>query len=252
MSRVIRYAIVGVLLLWPSVSNAALLRLDFMVDVHTKILSLQDQFNPDLQFLYSLTLDPTVINTFQANFPNGNPVAYTGFASAEISNSPFTSEVLSEISVPLPNQYDASSLSREFGSNIGGTFESIFLITWKNDYSGVPSFTTHYQRGIQRQEIISSDNVVQIFDEISFEAYLRSLIGDENFQFGDASIVSLFQADGSGRTVDSFGYYGNATLLSVSQVPTAVPSPAALPLFAVGLGGLGLMGWWRRRRVAAA
>ena len=137
ISRVIRYAIVGVLLLWPSVSIAASLRLDFMVDVHTKFLSLQDQFDPDLQFLYSLTLDPTVINTSQANWPNGNPHAHTGFASAEISNSPFTSEVLSEISVPLPNQYDASLLGREFGSNIGGTFESIFLITGKNDFSGV-------------------------------------------------------------------------------------------------------------------
>ena len=114
----------------------------------------------------------------------------------------------------------------------------------------MPSSTTQYQRGIQRQEIISSDNVVQIFDEFSFEAYLRSLIGDGNFQFEDEFIVSQFQADGSGNTVDSFGYYGNATLLSVSQVPTAVPLPAALPLFAGGLGGLGLINWWRRRRLS--
>jgi hypothetical protein len=29
----------------------------------------------------------------------------------------------------------------------------------------------------------------------------------------------------------------------------ATPLPGALPLFAAGLGGLGLLGWWRRRKV---
>ena len=32
---------------------------------------------------------------------------------------------------------------------------------------------------------------------------------------------------------------------------TATPLPAALPLFATGLGGLGLLGWRRRRRASA-
>ena len=33
---------------------------------------------------------------------------------------------------------------------------------------------------------------------------------------------------------------------------TATPLPAALPLFATGLGGLGLLGWRRKRKSAAA
>ena len=31
-----------------------------------------------------------------------------------------------------------------------------------------------------------------------------------------------------------------------------VPLPAALPLFATGLGGLGLLGWRRKRKAQAA
>jgi hypothetical protein len=35
------------------------------------------------------------------------------------------------------------------------------------------------------------------------------------------------------------------------EVTSATPLPAALPLFATGLGGLGLLGWRRKRRSAA-
>jgi hypothetical protein len=34
------------------------------------------------------------------------------------------------------------------------------------------------------------------------------------------------------------------------ETPTAVPLPAALPLFATGLGALGLLGWRRKRKAA--
>lgn len=39
--------------------------------------------------------------------------------------------------------------------------------------------------------------------------------------------------------------------LTVSlTAPIATPLPAALPLFATAIGGLGLLGWWRRKRKA--
>jgi hypothetical protein len=34
----------------------------------------------------------------------------------------------------------------------------------------------------------------------------------------------------------------------VTNVPTATLLPAALPLFATGIGGLGLLGWLRKRK----
>ena len=36
-----------------------------------------------------------------------------------------------------------------------------------------------------------------------------------------------------------------------ASVPSATPLPAALPLFATGLGALGLLGWRRKRKAAA-
>ena len=39
-------------------------------------------------------------------------------------------------------------------------------------------------------------------------------------------------------------------ILSTPSVSTA-PLPAALPLFATGLGAMGLFGWWRKRKARA-
>jgi hypothetical protein len=44
---------------------------------------------------------------------------------------------------------------------------------------------------------------------------------------------------------------GNSYLVQVSSIDTAAPLPAALPLFATGLGGLGLLGWRRKRKAVA-
>ena len=37
-----------------------------------------------------------------------------------------------------------------------------------------------------------------------------------------------------------------------AEPQSTVPLPAALPLFATGLGALGLIGWWRKRKAQAA
>jgi hypothetical protein len=42
-------------------------------------------------------------------------------------------------------------------------------------------------------------------------------------------------------------YFGQVATLNVPSV-TAVPLPATLPLFATGLGALGLLGWRRKKK----
>jgi hypothetical protein len=44
------------------------------------------------------------------------------------------------------------------------------------------------------------------------------------------------------------GLFSSASLVVTSPSVVATPVPAALPLFATGLGALGLLGWWRQRK----
>jgi hypothetical protein len=52
------------------------------------------------------------------------------------------------------------------------------------------------------------------------------------------------------KFIDTRGAFNAGIYLDEVSVEAvnAVPLPAALPLFASGLGGFGLMGWWRKRR----
>jgi hypothetical protein len=63
-------------------------------------------------------------------------------------------------------------------------------------------------------------------------------------------------ASGSSTALDFMGYNvpSNTFLseVSVTQDEVATPVPAALPLFASGLGVMGLVGWRRKRKMGAA
>jgi len=69
----------------------------------------------------------------------------------------------------------------------------------------------------------------------------------------------LFTANASSTTLTinnlTGGFNGGIYLDNVAVDPVfanTVPLPAALPLFATGLGALGLIGWWRKRKAQAA
>jgi hypothetical protein len=49
-----------------------------------------------------------------------------------------------------------------------------------------------------------------------------------------------------------FGIDSGLIVLTGTGVAAATPLPAALPLFATGLGALGLLGWCRKRKALAA
>ena len=65
---------------------------------------------------------------------------------------------------------------------------------------------------------------------------------------------TLWQVAVNGLTLGPNGGGTQTALLTarVTDPPSAAPLPAALPLFASGLGAMGLFGWWRKRKNGAA
>ena len=72
--------------------------------------------------------------------------------------------------------------------------------------------------------------------------------GDPSIWLADhgASILS-----GSTSLTDA-GFSIRLASGEIAEEISSAPLPAALPLFASGLGGLGLFGWWRKRKAIAA
>jgi hypothetical protein len=62
------------------------------------------------------------------------------------------------------------------------------------------------------------------------------------------SLFNFFAAPGSAPATWTGDGPGQGLTLVYDYTPAATPLPAALPLFATGLGALGLLGWRRKRK----
>jgi hypothetical protein len=92
-----------------------------------------------------------------------------------------------------------------------------------------------------------SNSVIQIIPEFNGPR-------DETLPFGSFLVASVFIPPDALFAIIS-GTFGNSTIPHSSGVDLfigAVPLPAALPLFATGLGALGLLTWRRKRKQTAA
>jgi len=93
----------------------------------------------------------------------------------------------------------------------------------------------------------------------------QSLIFDVTDAAHDLTLASLTRSDVSGANTGQLfaadicplagcgqgltGFAAGSSILNIGNEGTT-PLPAALPLFATGLGGLGLLGWRRKRKTA--
>jgi hypothetical protein len=97
---------------------------------------------------------------------------------------------------------------------------------------------------------VTSTLAVPTFSGNQTFSFLGILLGPGEGLITNARIVTGTTALGPSETasvdlvvMDDFLY---------AEPQAAVPVPAALPLFATGLGALGLIGWWRKRKAQAA
>jgi hypothetical protein len=93
------------------------------------------------------------------------------------------------------------------------------------------------------------------FGVVSFNSLSTTLAADTRYWIGRSIAVGdsgtgvagefFSNADGTGPNI----FQPYQMEVSGDTITTATPLPAALPLFATGLGGLGLLGWRRKRKV---
>jgi hypothetical protein len=70
--------------------------------------------------------------------------------------------------------------------------------------------------------------------------------------FDNQGLVFEFASNVSSFTISGLSPVNLSNITGLDGPTTATPLPAALPLFAGGLGALGLLGWRRKRKAAAA
>jgi hypothetical protein len=72
-------------------------------------------------------------------------------------------------------------------------------------------------------------------------------VGALNFEGG---LITDYTLPLPGTVIDSLDVDTNASFQIATMATSTTPLPAALPLFASGLGALGLLGWRRKRKAA--
>ena len=81
--------------------------------------------------------------------------------------------------------------------------------------------------------------------------FQASLFSGQNYYCLSSVIGTCFQGASVAPEAYNSPSFQNVSLSGDQIIGTATPLPAALPLFATGLGGLGLLGWRRKRGAQA-
>ena len=87
----------------------------------------------------------------------------------------------------------------------------------------------------------------ELFSAVYANVGVEGEFGIQHGQWADAR-YGLASGDPLITGDNIVGFY----FVEFSPTPNPVPLPGALPLFATGLGALGLLGWRRKRKASAA
>jgi hypothetical protein len=166
----------------------------------------------------------------------GNPIVVDGVSYQSDSQVVVCTAVLGCSGSP----YDSSVLFANFGDPLeidtGGLgFDVTAVGGFFGDLDSGPSDATIYLYGLE--DALLASFVVEVLDmgaglEHSFFGFTTTN--------GDVITRIVFDMNGWWETVDNMQF----------GTVSAVPLPAALPLFLTVLAGMGALRWWRKRQVA--
>lgn len=144
------------------------------------------------------------------------------------------------------------------GGTISGTFTLAAMPDGGHDYASFiyGSATVYSGAGSSQTFSFGGDTATQTFSytllystsgtytpSVSFNAWLLETYVRDG---GEAGAIYITD------NVFSYGSSNAPSSVTVNAPVAATPLPAALPLFATGLAGMGVLGWRKRRKVAAA
>jgi hypothetical protein len=165
-------------------------------------------------------------------------VAVAGMAPEQASAVTLTDgvEVIESFSAQTPTyQFDIDFtagtplyLDMAFGAAPGQQYDLQFLPPANGSLGDVPSSLSYTGPQSVSLELEPTMNAGYMQGVLQMDVTLTNIASDP---------LGGFEISNSPITLD---------------IPAATPIPAALPLFATGLGGLGLFGWRRKRKAQAA
>ena len=199
---------------------------------------------------------------------SAQPASADTYTSADFSGGifPGNGNVLPPFSTNGFNQGDPITGSLVFDNQLvptsGSGFVNVFYNTFP-DIAAIPPATA-LNLTLDGLHFNLSDNLDSLlpagiqynngqFNGLEFITDFAFLGNEYQFRI-DGSSVTVFAVDASGnptgsRLIGGFINTGNSSLTGEAPfVPGATPLPSALPLFASGLGALGLVGWRRKRK----
>jgi hypothetical protein len=132
--------------------------------------------------------------------------------------------------------------------------------------AGTPTLTDYTDVSSNQPIVLASTTAGSIGGPIQFQYAVNcptcgngtsppQLLSPITFDISSTGLsTASFTKNGAGLffAADILGTNGNTGIVGAPTVTTPTPIPAALPLFAGGLGVLGLLGWRRKRKAAAA
>jgi len=181
-----------------------------------------DAITPDAAHESSATSEITLQYFVSINGPRAGETVPVIVTAQALFNGSFTGNVAT------------NGISAELGFALNGPSGNLLF------YGQGGSFTSN-----DEVNLISGDLYV-----VNMFADLQSIVRGPGRATGEAMIDPVFTIDPNFAEAGLFSLEFSDGIANVSA-GSATPLPAALPLFATGLGGLGLLGWRRKKRAAA-